>query len=85
MDRNFRLTRARDSLIPMMTTRLMVSLRKAADASGSTESSGSTTDMESIRFARDTTGGTESGGSDIALRDMSSEGRIGLPRSYGQN
>ena len=69
----------------MMTTRLMVSLRKAADASGSTQSPGSTTDMESIRFARDTIGGTEIGGSDIALRDISLEGRIDSPRSYGQN
>jgi len=57
-------------LIPMMVTRLMLSLRKAAVAPDSTWSLSGTTEQESAKFARDTTG-TERGGGDIRLRDVS--------------
>jgi len=68
----------RDSLIPLMVTRLILSLRKAANPQDSIWSRG-TGQVDTVRFARDAVSGTEGGGGDIALGHLSSGGSSGLP------
>ena len=61
----------------MMITRLMLSLKKAANASRSVwVSNHSSRTVETIRFAQQTIGGAEYGG-DIALKDISPGVRVG--------
>jgi len=61
-----------------MVTRLILSLRKAANPQDSIWSRG-TGQVETVRFARDTISGTGGGGGDIALGHLSSGGSSGLP------
>lgn len=66
----------------MMTTRIMLSLKKVAAPSSSAWGL-SRAEQESMRFARGILTGR--GDSDISLGDMPSEGRIGPSQSHGQN
>ena len=56
-----------------MVTRLMLSLREAANTPGSMWSLSDAYRLESVMFARSTVGGSERGGSDIAMGNLSSE------------
>ncbi|KAF9643489.1 hypothetical protein BDM02DRAFT_3264071 [Thelephora ganbajun] len=73
-------------LIPLMVTRLILSLKKAANPSYSQSLWGSnnTAQVESARFAHHTIGGTERGGGDIVLRHLSTD-KSGLARSRVQD
>ena len=69
-----------DSLVPMMITRLILSLKKAVHSLSSGAGR-----LETIRFAQSTVGGTNRvRGGDMALRDLSSEGASSLPRNDDQ-
>ena len=59
--------------MPLAVTRLVLSLKKAANSPGSLWSLSGTGQIESARFARRTVGGTERGGN-IVLGYLSSEG-----------
>ena len=67
-----------------MITRLILSLRKAANPQDSIWSLGGTGQADTVGFARDTTSGTEGGGGDIALEHLSLGRSSGLPRSHGR-
>ena len=69
--------------MPLAVTRLVLSLKKAADAPGSLWSLSGTGQIESVRFARRTVEGTERGGN-ISLGHLSSEGGSS-PRSGYQS
>jgi hypothetical protein len=71
--------------MPLMITRLILSLNKAANPQDSIWSFGGTGQEDTVRFARYTIGGTERRGGDIALGHLSSEGRSGLLRSHDQS
>ena len=69
-----------DSLMPIMITRLILSLKKAVNSPNSVSSGPGR--LETVRLARCTVGGTERvRGGDVALRDLSSEGTSDLSRS----
>ena len=55
-----------------MVTRLMLSLREAANAPGSIWGLSNVHQLESLRFAQYTVGGSELGGGDIALGNLPS-------------
>ena len=55
-----------------MVTRLMLSLREAANAPGLIWGLSNVHQLESLRFAQYTVGGSELGGGDIALGNLSS-------------
>ena len=57
--------------MPIMVTRLMLSLKKAANSP--VWSFGDTGRLESIRFARNTIGGTNVAGGNISLGRVSSK------------
>ena len=61
-----------------MITRLILSLKKAANSPSMVWSSGGTGQVDSVRFARRTAGGAERGSGDIVLRHLSSEGSDSL-------
>ena len=64
--------------MPLMVTRLMLSLKKAADAPVSVWGSNYPSwTVETARVAQQTIGGTE-WATDIALKDISREGRVCL-------
>jgi len=66
--------------MPIMITRLILSLKKAVDSV-----SGNARQLQTIRFARHTIGGTERvRGGDMALGDLSSEGTSGSSRNDDQ-
>jgi len=67
-----------------MITRLVLSLKEAANPQDSIWSCG-TGQVGTVRFARHTISGTEGGGGDIVLGSLPSERNSGLPRSYGQS
>ncbi|KAF9783419.1 hypothetical protein BJ322DRAFT_1070696 [Thelephora terrestris] len=69
--RRFQLTWLWGSLVPLMITRLMLSLKKAANTPGPIW--GTNGQLESVRFARRTFGGTERRNDDIAMRPLTSE------------
>ena len=66
-----------DSLIPLMVTRLILSLKKAANYPGSIWDS-SVGQLETAVFAQRTIGGSERGGN-VALSDTPLGGRSGSP------
>ena len=72
-------------MMPMMTTRLWVSLKKAANPPDSMPGSGDAANLGSLRFACPTIEMTEDGSNDIPLEDISPEGMTGPSRSYGQS
>lgn len=67
-------------MMPMMTTRLWLSLRKAANPLDSTSAN-----VGSLRFAYPTIELAEDGSDDIPLEGISPEGRAGPSKSYGQS
>jgi len=66
-------------LVPLMVTRLMLSLRRVANSPGSVWSLGNTVQPDSIRFANNTIGGTGRVGDNIHLKQFSSERKNLLP------
>ena len=70
--------------MPLMATRLILSLRRAANTPGSIWGSNYPSRMESLKFAHPSVVGTECG-EDIALNLISSEGRIDSLRGYDEN
>ena len=80
-----RLTLPWDSLVPLMITRLILSLKKAANPQASIWSLSGTGQLETARFASHTIGGTEGEGGDIVLGHLSSERRSGLSRNHDQS
>ena len=65
-----------------MITRLILSLKKAANSLSSVSSSAG--QPEAARFLQHTVGGIERVGGDMALRDLPGEGTSSLPRSDDQ-
>ena len=66
-----------------MITRLVLSLRKAADPQDPIWSLGGTGQVDNVRFTRHAISGTEGGGGDIALGHLSLGRSSGFPRSHG--
>ena len=69
--------------MPLLITRLMLSLRKAANHQDSIQSLGGTVQADNVRFACNAISGTEGGGGEIALEYISSGRSSGLPQSHG--
>ena len=74
-----RLTLLRDSMVPVMVTRLILSLKEAAVSPGSIWTAGQL--VTTVRFAERTVGGSGRRG-DISLKDLSSGGSSGLESSF---
>ena len=69
-------------LVPLMITRLILSLKKVANPQDSIWSLSGAGQRETIRFARYTISGAEGGGGDIALGRPSVNVRITYSRGY---
>jgi hypothetical protein len=66
--------------VPLMVTRLMLSLKKAANAPTSVWSLADAPQPGSVRFAHHTIGGTERPEGDISMRNLSMQSTSGLPQ-----
>ena len=74
-----------DSLLSSMTTRLILSLKKASISPDSVWSIAGTGRLGTLIFAHHAVGGTECVGGDVALTNLSLKGVGGLSRSDDQN
>lgn len=70
--------------MPLMATRLMLSLKRAARSPDSVWSLNSAAPSETLRFAHHTIGGTDRGDDGIALKHLSSKGKALHPQSDDQ-
>jgi len=72
--------------MPLLITRMILSLKKAANSPDSVWSSGGAAQPRStVVFSHHTIGGSERGGDNIALGHLPPEGGTGLPQSRDQS